>query len=147
MAYKRDKYRSGLERDFARLLEDNNIPVVYEQTKLKYKQPEVLRTYLVDFEYKDLIIETKGRLTSPDRRKMLLVQEQHPDKKVVMLFDRKNRKLYKGSNTTYEEWCNKNNLACLEMNDVKGDLKCLLSMTRKPKDLKLSTLHQRKKKP
>jgi len=53
------------------------------------------------------IIETKGRFTAADRRKMLAVKEQHPELQLVILFMRDN-KIHKNSQTKYSDWCEAN---------------------------------------
>ena len=76
MAITKIKSRSGLEESFAEFLKENDVAFKFEKTKLKYVQPEVERTYIVDFDIIGCHIETKGRLTSEDRKKMLLVARQ-----------------------------------------------------------------------
>lgn len=63
-------------------------------------------TYTPDFYLpaSGIFIETKGRFTAADRRKMENVIEGHPDEQFVMLFMRDN-KIHKRSQTTYSKWC------------------------------------------
>lgn len=85
-----------------------NIKDKYEQTKLKYT---LENNYNPDFSLSDTIyLETKGFFKPSDRRKMLEVVKQHPDKKFIMLFQNSNITLSKKSKTTYADWCNKNNI-------------------------------------
>jgi hypothetical protein len=67
--------------------------------------------YTPDFWLPDrgLFIETKGRFTASDRRKMLAVIDGNPEDTFVMLFMRDNR-IRKNSNTTYSDWCEANNV-------------------------------------
>jgi len=51
-----------------------------------------------------VIIETKGRFTAADRRKMDAIKEHHPDLDIKMLFMR-NNKIHKRSETYYSDWC------------------------------------------
>ena len=84
---------------------------MYEKSKLKYIVPMQRHTYTPDFtleDHDDIVIEVKGRLTASDRKKMLLVKEQHPDKIFFLVFGNAKEKLYKGSKTTYAEWAEKN---------------------------------------
>ena len=69
--------------------------------------------YTPDFWLPDsrLFIETKGRFTAADRRKMLAVIAENPEDRFVMLFMRDNR-IHKRSNTTYTEWCRANGIEC-----------------------------------
>jgi hypothetical protein len=66
-----------------------------------------------------LFIETKGRFTASDRRKMLSVITGHPDDRFVMLFMRDN-KIHKRSQTVYSEWCEQNGIEW-SINTVKEE--------------------------
>lgn len=84
--------------------------VEYEPERLPFLQPEQKRNYIPDFRYKDspnIYIECKGRLTAPDRKKMLMVKEQHPDKVFRILFQNASIRLTKRSKTTYADWADK----------------------------------------
>ena len=101
------RFRSNFETNFARFLKDNKIKYEYETKKIKYTPKE--RTYNPDFylvDY-DIIIETKGRLTMDDRAKHMRIKEQHPDLDIRFIFQRCKEKLYRGSKTTYADWCDK----------------------------------------
>lgn len=104
---KRSDFRSGLEYEVAKQLEDSGVTYEYEKTKIPYqKKPS---TYLVDFELPNgIIIETKGRFTSFDRAKHLLIKEQHPEYDIRFVFSNSRAKLYKGAKSTYGTWCDKN---------------------------------------
>lgn len=123
-------YRSGLEVAFANTLKEAGIPYGYETTKLPYVVPTSNHNYLVDFTVNGAYIETKGRLTGEDRKKMLLVKEQHPDKLILFIFSNKNKKLYKTSKTSYASWCEKHGFNYLDIKDVKNDPHLIL--TQKP---------------
>lgn len=101
------QYRSGLEVDNARYLEHKKITFDYE----KFRVPWVVtHTYLPDFVLPNgIVVETKGRFVSADRRKHIEVRRQHPDLDIRFVFSNSKSKLYKGSKTTYADWCNKNN--------------------------------------
>jgi hypothetical protein len=98
-------YRSKLEGKVAELL-----PFIeYETTKLKYTVPASKHTYTTDFKLSDTrFIEVKGYLTAADRKKYLLVKEQHPDIELVFFFDKSQNKIHKNSPTTYAMWCDAN---------------------------------------
>lgn len=65
------------------------------------------RTYLPDFKLKNgIYIETKGLFTSADRRKLMALREQSPEKDIRLVFQRDN-KLSKKSSTRYSAWCEK----------------------------------------
>lgn len=103
----------------------------YEEEKLPYIYPETKKTYLPDFTKDNIIIEAKGRFTAADRKKMLLVKEQYPDRIILMVFGRSENTIAKKSKTTYGDWCTKNNLSWVDIITYKKDHKkiCqLLSM-------------------
>lgn len=109
-------YRSKLEAKVAALLPTVN----YETTKLKYTLPATSHSYLIDFELGlNSFLETKGRLTFQDRRKYLAVRDQHPEITLRFFFDKSDNKLYKGSKTSYADWCLKNGF---EYTDTKKGL-------------------------
>ena len=41
---------------------------------------------------------------------MLLIKEQHPDIDIKMVFYNANKKIKKGSKTSYAMWCDKHNI-------------------------------------
>lgn len=99
------KYRSNLEAKVAALLPHAE----YESDKLEYIIPASKHKYLTDFKLApDIFIEVKGRLMPSERKKYLLVQQQHPNIKLYFFFDKSDNKIYKGSKTTYAAWCDDN---------------------------------------
>ena len=105
---RRGKYRSILEKDVAAAFEKMEIGEVrYEPFLIPYIVPTERHTYKPDFvpaEDDDVIIEAKGMLTAKDRKKMLLLKEQHPNKRFLLLFGNARSKIYKGSMTTCADW-------------------------------------------
>lgn len=111
-------YRSKFEFTFSERLKELKLKAKYESSKLKYIVPQTTRTYTPDWEIgKDIFIETKGRFTASDRKKILLVKAANPKVKVYMLFQNAQVKLSKVSNTTYAEWCNKNEIIWADIRD------------------------------
>ena len=55
----------------------------------------------------NIIIETKGLFTSPDRRKHVQIKKQHPELDIRFVFTNSKAKLYKGAKNTYGQWCTK----------------------------------------
>lgn len=105
-------YKSGLEDRLASQIEEAGITVQYETDKISYIWPERTATYTPDFVLpkangKTFYVEGKGRWTVDDRHKHLLVKEQYPDLDIRFVFSNANAKLYKGSPTTYAQWCDK----------------------------------------
>lgn len=109
-------YRSKLESRVAELL-----PVVrYEEIKLPYTVPASKHKYVTDFCIgENSYIEVKGRLTAADRKKYILVRDQHPEITLRFFFDKSDNKLYKGSPTTYAAWAEKESF---EWTDTKRGL-------------------------
>lgn len=102
-------YRSGLEEKIAAQLEAAGVPVAFEQYKLRYTIPAREATYTPDFLLRNgIVIESKGIFDVEDRKKHLLIREQHPELDIRFVFSSSRSKLYKGSKTTYAEWCEKN---------------------------------------
>lgn len=67
--------------------------------------------YNPDFKLaKNVFLETKGFFKDSDRRKILAVVRQHPDKKIIMFFQDSTVKLRKKGKMTYGEWCDKNGI-------------------------------------
>lgn len=102
-------YRSGLETKVSDQLKGLGVAFEYEKLKLRYEVNEV-RTYTPDFKIlsNGIIIETKGRFVLEDRKKHLLIKQQHPTLDIRFVFSNSNAKINKGSLTSYADWCEKN---------------------------------------
>jgi len=106
----KNRYRSKYEDDVCGRLDAAKVLFDYETINLHYRVIEQ-RKYTPDVILPNgIIIELKGRFTSSDRKKMLLVIAQHPDLDIRMVFMRPKNKLSKISRTTYAQWCDKNNI-------------------------------------
>ena len=105
-----DGWRSGLEKKVAAALDAAAIPFQYEKRVIKYTSPPKDHRYTPDFEIlsNGIIVETKGRFVAKDREKHLLVKAQHPELDIRFVFSNSSTKLYKGSPTSYADWCEKN---------------------------------------
>lgn len=100
-------YRSGLEERVSKELEEAGVKYEYETQKIKYRVEED-RTYTPDFILPNgIIVETKGRFTTADRKKHLLIQKQYPKHDIRFVFQNSRAKLYKGAKSTYAQWCDK----------------------------------------
>ena len=104
--------RSGLEDTINNSLNQAKKIFGYETEKISYIQPETKHTYTPDFilnkkSGKKLYIETKGRWVKTDRLKFDLIFKQYPDIDIRFVFQNPNAKLYKGSKTTYAQYCDK----------------------------------------
>lgn len=102
-------YRSGLEETVDESLKAKGINGQYEQHKISYIKPATSHKYTPDFKLPNgIYVETKGRFTTADRKKHLLIKDQYPDLDIRFLFYNANNRLSKKSKTTYAEWCDKN---------------------------------------
>jgi hypothetical protein len=98
-------YRSGLESKVSAQLNEAGVSFEYETFKIEYQVNET-RKYTPDFRLPNgIIVETKGRFISDDRKKHLLVQQQHPDLDIRFVFSNSKAKLNKGAKSTYADWC------------------------------------------
>ncbi len=101
-------YRSGLEQGTAANLTERGVSYTYEEMKIKWLDTKT-KTYTPDFVLENgIIVETKGRFTSPDRSKHLRVKEQYPELDIRFVFTNSNQRLYKGAKSSYADWCKKN---------------------------------------
>lgn len=101
-------FRSGLEEDLSESLKSQGIDGEYEQHKISYTIPATKHTYTPDFRLPNgIFIETKGRFVIADRKKHILIKEQHPELDIRFVFQNSRNKIRKGSKTTYADWCNK----------------------------------------
>lgn len=101
-------YRSGLEDKVSKQLESKGIAFDYEIWKIPYTIPESFHIYTPDFLLPNgIFIETKGLWDSDDRKKHQLIREQYPELDIRLVFSSSRSKLYKGSKTSYAEWCEK----------------------------------------
>lgn len=99
-------YRSGLEMDNAAMLEKEGVAFDYESHPLRYTIPARTTRYTFDFLLPNgIIIETKGRFVSSDRKKHKLIKEQFPNLDLRIVFSNPNQKIGKRSKTTYAMWC------------------------------------------
>ena len=100
------KYRSGLEKKVGESLKQQKIKAKYETLKIKYIKPATPHMYTPDFILPNgIIIEVKGLFNSSDRKKHILVKDQHPDLDIRFVFSNSKSKLYKKSKSTYRDWC------------------------------------------
>lgn len=101
-------FRSGLEDKVGAQLHAAGIAVAYEEVKIKYTVPEREASYTVDFRLPNgILIETKGRFISDDRKKHKLIKDQHPGLDIRFVFSNPNSRISKQSATTYAMWCEK----------------------------------------
>lgn len=105
------RFRSGLEDKVSAQLEAKGVPFRYEELYIPYVVPASGHKYTPDFVLGNgIIVETKGIFDVDDRKKHLLIKEQYPELDIRIVFSSSRSKLYKGSKTSYAEWCEKNNI-------------------------------------
>jgi hypothetical protein len=113
------KRRSKLEERFESILKEFDVPYEYEVTKIDYIIPESSHTYTVDWTVLNgKLIETKGYLSDhSERRKYVLLKEQHPDLDLRFVFDNGN-KLCGGTKMSHNKWAEKYNFKHCDIKDV-----------------------------
>lgn len=99
-------FRSGLEKRISDDLKAKGVPFDYEKLKITYTVPERSATYTPDFVLLDngIIVESKGIFDTADRKKHLLIKQQHPELDIRLVFSRAAAPIYKGSPTTHGSW-------------------------------------------
>lgn len=101
-------FRSGLEMAIDESLKSKGIDAEYEKHIIQYIKPATNHKYHPDFRLPNgIFIETKGRFLTDDRKKHLLIKEQHPELDIRFLFQNSKTKISKASKTTYADWCDK----------------------------------------
>lgn len=117
-------FRSGLEERIAEYLTSKGVRFSFETLKVPYVKPETKHTYTPDFILDNgIIIETKGRWLLDDRKKHLLIREQHPHLDIRILFQNAHSKISKGSKTSYADFCDKHGIPYAHRTIPEGWLK------------------------
>jgi hypothetical protein len=124
-------FRSGLEEKVASQLQAAGIDPKFESIKIEWVEPASKHKYCPDFPLTPHIhIETKGRFMPDDRKKHLLLKEQHPHLDIRFVFSRSATPITKGSKTTYAMWCDKHGFKYADklipeawLKQIKGQLK------------------------
>jgi hypothetical protein len=87
------------------------VPFDFEQFYIKYVVPAREAKYTPDFVLRNgIIIETKGIWEVDDRKKHLLIREQYPTLDIRLVFSSSKSKIYKGSPTSYGDFCTKHGI-------------------------------------
>ena len=117
-------YRSGFEHKVADQLKESKTEFEYETTVIDYIKPETHHKYTVDFTLPNgILVETKGRWVLEDRKKHMLIKQQHPELDIRIVFQNPRGKIRKGSKTTYADYCDKNGIVWAEKEIPKSWLK------------------------
>ena len=105
-------WNSKFEEKIGQQLDDNDVEFEYERDTIVFISPAQTRKYTPDFFLPNgIIVETKGKWTIQDRKKMVLVIEQNPKLDIRMLFQYDN-KLNKNAKQRYSDWCAKRGIVC-----------------------------------
>lgn len=115
----KEKRRSKLEEKFESILQESNIKYCYETTVIPYTVPSSDHKYTLDWTISNgVLIETKGYLSDlAERRKYLLIKEQHPDIDIRFVFVNVN-KLCGGMKMTHGEWAKKHGFKYCDISDI-----------------------------
>lgn len=102
-------FRSGLEERVAAQLDALGVAYEYEKLKVKYIRPASEHIYTPDFQLPNgIIVETKGRFTTQDRMKQIMIKKANPKLDIRFVFSNSKARISKASRTTYGEWARKN---------------------------------------
>lgn len=118
-----DQYKSNFERDVHAYYGNK---IKYEEDKILFTQPAVERYYLPDFKvYKNIYLETKGKLTLEDRKKHQWIKEQHPEILIIFIFMNSRNLITRKSKTTYGDWADSTGIPyyCWRTNPPPKDIK------------------------
>ena len=124
-AYKHG-YKSGLELKVSEQITEAKYPLRYETDILQYTIPESKHKYTPDFVFTKrdgslMYIETKGRWTTIDRKKMKHVLTSNPGIDIRIVFQNPNQRISKTSRTTYEMYANKLGIQHVAKRDIPAE--------------------------
>lgn len=90
-----------MEEQVGDQLAGKGIRYEYETLTIPYRVEET-RKYTPDFVLSNgIIVETKGRWVTADRKKLKLIKKQYPHLDIRLVFSNPNQKIAKKSKTTY----------------------------------------------
>jgi hypothetical protein len=97
-------WRSGLEEQVGKQLKQRGMAYEYETLTILYRVEET-RKYTPDFILSNgIVVETKGRWVTADRKKLKLIKQQYPHLDIRLVFSNPNQRISKTSKTTYGKW-------------------------------------------
>lgn len=100
-----ERVRSGFEAALTDELTKFNIKYDYEAVKIPYQPLQKVKHYVPDLVLANgIIVEIKGRFTSPDRQKHKAIKANYPDLDIRFVFQKQDQKINKGSKTSYAMW-------------------------------------------
>jgi hypothetical protein len=100
-------WRSGLEEQIAKEFAAQGCEVRYEEFFIPWMPEPKLSKYTPDFFLisNGIVVETKGRWVTADRKKIKTVIKQHPDLDLRLVFSNAHARISKQSKTTYAAYC------------------------------------------
>lgn len=97
-------WRSGLEKQVGDQLDSKGMVYEYEKLTIPYRVEET-RKYTPDFVLSSgIVVETKGRWVTADRKKLKLIKQQYPHLDIRLVFSNPNARISKASKTTYAKF-------------------------------------------
>lgn len=98
--------RSGLEEAISKQLATTGVRWAYEAAALPYIYPAESKRYTPDYFLLDngIVVESKGRFMTADRKRHKLIKAQYPDLDIRFVFSCSRSKIGKKSKTTYGMW-------------------------------------------
>lgn len=125
-------YKSMSEVRYAVRMKHYNIPFKYESITMVYQYKP--QKYTPDFELENgIILEYKGKLDGPTRKKMLAIKNSNPDKDIRIVLEKPNNRIYAGSKTRYFQWCERHGFIWYDCQDMDKLLNHLNNEKRKKK--------------
>ncbi len=115
-------YRSSIELKAIDICKELMIEYTYEEDKIKFVEPAKNRTYTPDLKIRGTFWELKGRWLTQDRLKHKLIKEQHPDVRIVIVFQNSNTKITASSKTSYGDYASKIGVEWVDWKDFKNVL-------------------------
>lgn len=111
-----NKYRSKFESKVSTAFRKSRLEFQYEPKRFKFTQPAIERTYTPDYWLPEVgtYVESKGKLTPEERKKLLWWRESNPNVPLVILFMRGRNPIRKGSKTSYLDWAEANGFEAYE---------------------------------
>lgn len=107
------RHKSKLEDQFAKQWNLPHEAKRYPYTIVHHYTPDWMVT-------RNYHIETKGLWLSSDRTKIRKVLEQHPELRLLMVFQNPHKTLGKGTKTTYAQYCTRHNIDWCAVTDLKS---------------------------
>jgi hypothetical protein len=97
------QFRSGLEKRVYSAAQNKGVSLSYETLKIPFLKKGV---YTPDFCLPNrIIIEAKGYFDALSRSKMAAIKKSQPTLDIRFVFSDSSKKVRKGSDMTYADWC------------------------------------------